>query len=183
VSQCRCGRCGAFVDGYLRPCAAPLPAGGETSFRLYDVGENRQDDGGKVDPRKQLTKQLDAIWLYAPPERRKIRFSFSFADIESGFNSRCSRRARHGRFRGAHSSECWFQRPAETNFSATSPARRRADFQGIRGKSPRRRDAFTSAPERTPRRSAAAPSLSLHFYCNDPTLLPCADIPGLPRRS
>jgi len=40
---------------------------GEASFRLYSVGENREDDGGKVDPHQQASKQLDIIWLYAPP--------------------------------------------------------------------------------------------------------------------
>lgn len=40
---------------------------GESSFRLYSVGANRTDDGGQIAPGVQERKQLDAIWLYAPP--------------------------------------------------------------------------------------------------------------------
>jgi hypothetical protein len=36
------------------------------SFLLYSVGENRVDDGGKIDPKLSERSQLDAIWLYAP---------------------------------------------------------------------------------------------------------------------
>ncbi|MEP6670445.1 MAG: hypothetical protein ABJF10_14895 [Chthoniobacter sp.] len=40
---------------------------GETSFRLYSVGQNRTDDGGQLVPGVQERKQLDALWIYAPP--------------------------------------------------------------------------------------------------------------------
>jgi len=38
------------------------------SFRLYGVGENRQDDGGTLDRKKSETRQPDDVWLYAPPD-------------------------------------------------------------------------------------------------------------------
>ncbi len=37
------------------------------SFRLYSVGPDRHDDGGKWDPEKPERNQSDDIWLYAPP--------------------------------------------------------------------------------------------------------------------
>jgi hypothetical protein len=37
------------------------------SFRLYSVGKDRHDDGGQIDPKLSEQRQLDAIWLYAPP--------------------------------------------------------------------------------------------------------------------
>ena len=39
---------------------------GNSGFLLYSVGENRTDDGGKIDQKKKEKDQLDAIWLYAP---------------------------------------------------------------------------------------------------------------------
>lgn len=39
---------------------------GETSYRLYSVGENRTDDGGQRVPGVPDRKQLDAVWPYAP---------------------------------------------------------------------------------------------------------------------
>ena len=40
---------------------------GNTSFRLYGVGPNGQDDGGQPAIGVPEQKQLDAIWIYAPP--------------------------------------------------------------------------------------------------------------------
>lgn len=37
------------------------------TFLLYGVGKNRTDDGGVIDPKLGERKQLDDIWLYAPP--------------------------------------------------------------------------------------------------------------------
>jgi hypothetical protein len=39
------------------------------TFFLYGVGKDRKDDGGAVDPKLHEKKQLDDIWLYAPPAR------------------------------------------------------------------------------------------------------------------
>jgi hypothetical protein len=39
------------------------------TFLLYGVGKDRKDDGGAVDPKLHEKKQLDDIWLYAPPAR------------------------------------------------------------------------------------------------------------------
>ncbi len=39
------------------------------SFLLYSVGENRVDDGGHIDPKKNEQHQPDAVWLYAPLPR------------------------------------------------------------------------------------------------------------------
>jgi hypothetical protein len=38
----------------------------EKTFRLYGIGENRQDDGGTIAPGVRESKQLDAVWPYAP---------------------------------------------------------------------------------------------------------------------
>lgn len=58
---------------------------GETSFRLYGVGENGTDDGGLIAPGVQEQKQLDAVWPFAPQQRwRKsnawAETSFRFLD-------------------------------------------------------------------------------------------------------
>lgn len=39
---------------------------GESSFRLYSVGENRKDDGGLLVPGVSESRQPDILWLYAP---------------------------------------------------------------------------------------------------------------------
>ena len=43
---------------------------GEASYRLYGVGENRKDDGGKVGPGLPKGQQPDAVWSYAPAEAK-----------------------------------------------------------------------------------------------------------------
>ena len=37
------------------------------TFLLYGVGENRTDDGGVINPKLVERRQLDEIWIYAPP--------------------------------------------------------------------------------------------------------------------
>jgi hypothetical protein len=39
---------------------------GEDAFRLYGVGANRTDEGGKLMPGVYESVQLDAVWPYAP---------------------------------------------------------------------------------------------------------------------
>ncbi|HEY3899237.1 MAG TPA: hypothetical protein VGM54_11520 [Chthoniobacter sp.] len=56
-------------DVYARAPYLYQPVG-KSSFRLYGVGENRKDDGGHIDPKKSESRQLDAVWLFAPPEAK-----------------------------------------------------------------------------------------------------------------
>ncbi len=54
------------VDTYSKmPLIYRRKEGG--TFLLYGVGKNRTDDGGVIDPKLGERKQLDDVWLYAPP--------------------------------------------------------------------------------------------------------------------
>ena len=54
------------VDVFLHEPMIYRRADGGT-FSLYGVGKNRTDDGGKVDPKANESRQPDDVWLYAPP--------------------------------------------------------------------------------------------------------------------
>jgi hypothetical protein len=65
----------ALVPEFMPDTLTDVYAGGpyhyvhasNDSFRLYSVGENELDDSGVIMPGVREEKQLDAIWLYAPP--------------------------------------------------------------------------------------------------------------------
>ena len=40
---------------------------GGKSYLLYSVGANRVDDHVLIDPKKIEYRQLDEVWLHAPP--------------------------------------------------------------------------------------------------------------------
>jgi hypothetical protein len=56
------------AETYSRQPMIYRPQDGGT-FLLYGVGENRQDDGGVIDPKLSERRQRDDIWLCAPPAR------------------------------------------------------------------------------------------------------------------